>query len=276
MLDNITPVILTLDEEPNIARCLEKLTWAREVVVVDSLSGDRTREIATSFPNVRFLQRAFDTHAEQWSFAVHETRIESEWVLALDADYILTEVLLCEIGNLKPPDSLAAFRCTFRYCVLGEPIGSSLYPPVTILYRRRRSRYIQDGHTQRVVVDGPVVSLRAVMLHDDRKDLARWLGNQERYMRAEANTIVNTPLSKLSWADRARRIFVAPPLVFFYLLLCRGLVLEGRRGLYYAMQRTLAELLLCIQILEVRIMSGLRSGSARLDSKRQEGHDREG
>ena len=57
MIDRITPVILTYNEAPNIARTLEKLTWARDVVIVDSLSSDETKQRAQAFPAVRSMFR---------------------------------------------------------------------------------------------------------------------------------------------------------------------------------------------------------------------------
>ena len=68
---NITPVILTFNEEPNIEATLSSLSWARKIVVVDSGSSDRTAEIARSFGNVWWFVRTFDSHAAQWSFGVH-------------------------------------------------------------------------------------------------------------------------------------------------------------------------------------------------------------
>jgi glycosyltransferase involved in cell wall biosynthesis len=69
VLADITPVILTYNEAANIGRSLERLTWAREVVVVDSGSTDDTLAIVARFPNARVVKRPFDTHAQQWRFA---------------------------------------------------------------------------------------------------------------------------------------------------------------------------------------------------------------
>ena len=90
---DVTPVLLALDEEANLPRTLAALAWAREVVLVDSGSTDRTLALAAQARNVRVVQRAFDGHASQWNFAVHETGIDSEWVLALDADHVLEPAL---------------------------------------------------------------------------------------------------------------------------------------------------------------------------------------
>ncbi|HEX9555678.1 MAG TPA: glycosyltransferase, partial [Reyranella sp.] len=70
MLAEITPVILTYNEAANIGRSLERLTWARQVVIVDSGSTDETLSIAGRYANVRTVYRPFDTHARQWRFAV--------------------------------------------------------------------------------------------------------------------------------------------------------------------------------------------------------------
>src|SRR5687767_9723841 len=104
MLDQITPLILTYNEAPNIGRSLESLRWAGQVVVVDSFSTDDTASIAAAFSNVRVIQRAFDCHRNQWEFGLKETGIATKWVLALDADYIVTTDLVNEIENLKPGD----------------------------------------------------------------------------------------------------------------------------------------------------------------------------
>ncbi|HEU5130546.1 MAG TPA: glycosyltransferase, partial [Pyrinomonadaceae bacterium] len=93
MLTDITPLILTYNEAPNIARSLSALTWANDIVVVDSFSDDDTVAIARSDSRVRVFQRAFDTHRNQWEFGLKETGISTPWVLALDADYVLSDEL---------------------------------------------------------------------------------------------------------------------------------------------------------------------------------------
>src|SRR5215204_4656438 len=102
MLDQITPLILTYNEAPNIARSLGALEWAKDVVVVDSFSDDNTVEITQSVPRVRVFQRAFDCHRNQWEFGLKETGIATTWVLALDADYVVSGDLIAELDSLRP------------------------------------------------------------------------------------------------------------------------------------------------------------------------------
>jgi glycosyltransferase involved in cell wall biosynthesis len=267
MLDQITPLILTYNEAPNIGRTLAALGWARDIIVVDSFSNDETLEIASSFPQVRVFQREFDSHRNQWEFGLRETDIKTPWVLALDADYVVTNEAVAELKELQPDEAIVGYRAKFTYCIHGKEIHSGIYPPVTVLYRREVATYVQDGHTQRVVVDGRVEGLRVRLLHDDRKSLRRWLYSQARYAELEREGIVKRQREALDFRDRIRLWFVvAPAAMFFYCLIVRGGILDGWPGLYYAFQRSLAELMLSLYLLESRCTS---SASTRITAMLQ-------
>jgi glycosyltransferase involved in cell wall biosynthesis len=251
MLDSITPLILTYNEAPNIERTLSKLKWAKDIVVVDSNSDDDTIFIASHHPTVRVFKRAFDSHANQWNYALRETGITSEWVLALDADYVLSDELVNELEVMNPEENIDGYQATFRYCVHGNALRGTVYPPVTVLYRFKHSLYQQDGHTQRIVVRGKLATLKYPVFHDDRKPLKHWISAQQRYMRLESEKLLASNIGELCWTDRLRLMrFVFPFLIFFYCLLIKGLILDGRAGLYYSMQRLFAELLLSLNLLQ--------------------------
>jgi glycosyltransferase involved in cell wall biosynthesis len=245
MLDRITPLILTYNEAPNIARALRGLEWARDVVVVDSFSDDDTVEIAKAFPRVRVFQRVFDCHRNQWEFGLRETGISTPWVLALDADYGVSPSLVAELETLTPDPQTVGYRANFVYCIKGRELRSGIYPPVTVLYRREAASYIQDGHTQRVALDGRIETLRAPMLHDDRKSLRRWFSSQSKYTELEAQKLRAADPAQLKLPDRLRRWrIIVPPAMLVYCLIVRGGILDGWAGFYYAFQRAMAELML--------------------------------
>lgn len=248
---SLTVLVLTFNEAANLRRTLERLSWATRVVVVDSFSTDETPQIAREFPNVEVLQRPFDSFAEQCNWGL--SQIESDWVLSLDADYLLTDELVEEIQTLDDDLMTDAYAARFRYCIQGIPLRSTLLPPRTVLYRRIAARYHNEGHGHRVEINGKVRQLDGFILHDDRKPLSRWLQSQDSYMKLEAPHLLATPNEQLSVQDRIRKkIFFAPPVMFFYLLFVRGLILDGWRGWYYVAQRTLAELLLSLRLLTER------------------------
>jgi glycosyltransferase involved in cell wall biosynthesis len=254
-MTDVTVLVLAFNESPNIARTLDRLTWATAVVVLDSGSTDDTREIALRYPNVRVVQRPFTTHAEQWNHGLMEAGITSEWVLALDADFVLSQELVAELRQLKPDASVGGYQASFDYCIGGKPLRGAAYPPVVVLYRRDGARYVQDGHTQRVVAPGRVLPLAGRIFHDDRKALGQWLAAQTRYMRLEADKLTGVPQASLSTLDRVRRmVVVAPPAMFCYCYFVRGGLLDGTSGLFYALQRTAAELLLSLYLMERMMM----------------------
>jgi glycosyltransferase involved in cell wall biosynthesis len=253
MLDQITPVILTYNEAANIGRTLERLEWAKDIVVVDSLSDDETLGIVAGTPQARTFERKFVSLEDQWNFALRETSITTEWVLALDADYVLTPGLVEELRSLKPDKEIAGYWARFVYCINGRPLRGAAYPHVVALYRRELARYRQDGHAHRVVIEGDLDLLRAPILHDDRKSLGRWLRSQDEYMRLETRKLRETDWSELGWADRIRKMIVPAPLgMFLYCLFVRGVILDGRAGLYYAFQRLISELILSLYLIEER------------------------
>ncbi|MGH9967611.1 MAG: glycosyltransferase family 2 protein [Pyrinomonadaceae bacterium] len=251
MLNQITPLILTYNEAPNIGRTLEQLRWARDVVVVDSFSDDETLELVSQFRQVRVFEREFDNFASQCNFGLAETGISTEWVLNLDADYLLTSELVDELTTLSSPSDVMGFRARFIYCIHGRRLRSGIYPPVTVLFRKTKAFFREDGHAHRVVIDGKVENLRSAILHDDRKSLSYWFQAQSLYTKLEANKLLNCDTAALSWTDRIRRwCVVAPVAMLFYCLVIRGGILDGRAGLYYAFQRTLAELMLSLYLID--------------------------
>jgi glycosyltransferase involved in cell wall biosynthesis len=251
-MDEIAVLILTRDEAPNIGRTLNKLRWAQQVLVVDSFSTDETVAIANSFPNVRVIQHRFDSFAQQCNFGLEQ--IHAPWVLSLDADYVLSEELLDEMAHLPASNGMRGYRVRFRYCIQGRPLRASLYPPRTVLYRKDDALYRNDGHGHRVEVSGETTMLSGWIDHDDRKPLERWLGEQGRYSIIEAKKLLKTPAPELNLPDRLRRwMLPAPLLVFFYTLFINGLILDGWPGWYYVFQRTLAETLLSLRLIEAKL-----------------------
>ncbi|MCI0745608.1 MAG: glycosyltransferase family 2 protein [Verrucomicrobia subdivision 3 bacterium] len=250
MRDDITPLILTFNEAPNIRRTLERLQWAQEIVVLDSFSDDETIDIVRTFPNARFIQRAFNDHTSQWNHGLQHC--SGQWVLSLDADYVLSEELTRELKSFDPQTAkCAAYYARFRYCIYGRALRGSLYPPRAVLFRKACCRFVPDGHTQKLSIDGAIGWLRGSIDHDDRKPLSRWFWAQDRYAALEAKHLLETPLHQLDARDRIRRyIFVAPALVFFYTLLGKGLILDGWPGWYYVFQRTVAETILSLRLME--------------------------
>lgn len=249
MLQEITPLILTFNEAFNIDRTLEKLTWAKRIIVIDSYSNDSTLEILQSYPQVQIFQREFDTHTSQWNYGLQQ--VKTEWVLSLDADYLLTDQLISELDAL-PKDALVdGYLVKFKYCVFGKPLRGTLLPPREVLFRTEKAIYVDDGHTQLLRVDGQSGMLNSYIYHDDRKSLSRWLWAQDRYMVIEVKKLLETPTTNLSFGDRIRRQkILAPFIILLYCLVVKGGILDGWAGWYYAFQRMLAEILLSIRLIE--------------------------
>jgi glycosyltransferase involved in cell wall biosynthesis len=280
---SLTALVLTYNEQENLRRNLEALVWVPKVIIVDSFSNDQTLEIARSFPNVQVVQRVFDTHANQWNAGLD--RIDTEWALTLDADYVLTAELQEEIKKVEPASDIALYWGEFDYCIFGRPLRASVYPPRVVLFRTKRARYVDEGHTQQLRVKGKLAKFRGKIWHDDRKPLNRWFQSQVRYSEIEAAYLEHgasasaqgygatrgsmelataspsaggqgVGRAELNRVDKMRKWLIIVPLGMpIYLLLVRGLIFDGWNGWYYAFQRTVAEMMLSLRLLEQRLRS---------------------
>lgn len=245
-------MVLTFNEDANIGRTLAKLTWAKRILIVDSGSTDRTLEIIRQFPQAEVIQRTFDTAATQCNFGL--SHVESEWVLSLDADYVLGDALVSEIASLRPERSVHGFWATFVYQIFGRSLRASLYPRRAVLYRKASASYVDEGHTQRVRIDGDLLTLANPIFHDDRKAITRWFSSQARYASLEAGHLLSLEKSDLRRVDRLRLMLVpAPVLIFIYVLFIKRCLLDGWPGWYYTLQRSCAEVMLSIELLDRRL-----------------------
>ena len=251
-LNQISVLILTYDEAPNIGRTLHQLTWAKRIVVVDSGSTDETIGIVSRYPQATVLTRPFDDFASQCNFGL--SKILSEWVLSLDADYELSPGLISELEELSPPDGIAGYSARFIYRIYGRPLRGTLYPPRTVLYRRALAKYDNEGHGHRVQVNGPIQLMAGTIYHDDRKPLSRWLASQQKYTKLEADHLLSAAPASLRRADKIRLMaWPAPILVFLHTLIAKRCILDGWPGWLYVLQRMLAETMIAIELVDRRL-----------------------
>jgi glycosyltransferase involved in cell wall biosynthesis len=167
-LIQISVVIITFNEERNIARCLDSVAEiADEIVVVDSFSKDRTKEVCSNYPSVRFLENPFKGHIEQKNFALDQAKFDI--VLSLDADEALSENLKKSIWEVKRNMQFDAyeFNRLSNYC--GDWIRhGSWYPDVKLrLFNRHKVRWqgINPHDKAELIVPGKVKHLKGDLLH---------------------------------------------------------------------------------------------------------------
>jgi glycosyltransferase involved in cell wall biosynthesis len=249
---NITPVILTYNEEPNLAATLRSLAWARRIVVVDSGSSDGTPEIARSFPNVAWFVRNFDSHAAQWSYAVHDTDIDTRYVLALDADMRPAPGFREELARFSGQAGLVPFE----YRVHGQSLMGSIYPSQIRVFTRQDILIEQRGHTQVFRTAAPVYRFRGKLIHEDLKPFSRWLANQLKYASLEADRIRHAPAASLR--DRLRCTGFSPAIWGAYAYLRSGGPFKGSASRAYAEERMVFEALLA------RLLAGPESAGVSL------------
>ena len=225
----ITATIITLNEERNIARAIESLRCADEILIVDSGSVDRTVELAQNL-GARVIEAGWLGYAAQKNRAAEEAA--NEWILSLDADEVLSEALEAEILSLKkagPEFDAYTMPRLARY--LGKWIHhSGWYPDRKVrLYRRGKAKWMGDFVHESVVPHGTVGHLKSNILHFTCDSLSEHLKTLDRYTTLAAQEVaarnLKPPLSKL---------IVDPPWTFCKTYFVQRGFLDGLEGLIIA------------------------------------------
>jgi glycosyltransferase involved in cell wall biosynthesis len=197
----ITATIITLNEERNIARSIESLRCADEILIVDSGSIDRTVELAQNL-GARVIEGQWLGFAAQKNWAAEQA--SNDWILSLDADEALSEALEAEIWSLKktgPRHDAYTMPRLARY--LGRWIlHSGWYPDRKVrLYRRGKARWVGEFVHESVVVDGRTGHLDSNILHFTCDSLSEHLRTLDKYTTLAAQEIaarrMKVPLARL-------------------------------------------------------------------------------
>ena len=173
--NTICALITTLDEEREIAECIESLLWCDEILVVDSFSTDQTPQIVASFPGVRFEQRTYYGSAAQKNWAMDQCH--TDWILIFDADERCSPELCEEIQALLAASPGAdCYRIRRRLFFLDHHIRFCGWHNdlVVRLTKKGRARYPNRRVHADMVTEGPAPALKSCLDHHMVRDLGEY------------------------------------------------------------------------------------------------------
>ena len=273
----ISVMILTKDEEINIGACLDCLGFSDDVVVYDSLSSDKTVEIARGYDNVTIVERKFDNWSSHQNWGAENIEFKHPWVLYVDADERVDEELAVEVQEKADPDAPeSAYRMRRKDFFMGKWLKrAQLYPSWFVrMYRPQKIRY------ERLVnpvahVDGPVGDLRGHIIHYPfSKGLVHWFERHNSYsgFEAEEQLKVTGGDRRPIWQVLSRdpndrraamkdiffRLPMRPHVKWLYFILWRRAFLDGKAGMTYARLQFIYEHMIQMKAREKRFRS--RSG----------------
>lgn len=221
---SLSAVVITCNEENNIERCLQSLTFADEIVVLDSFSTDRTVELARRYTE-NVTQREFAGFGEQWAAAL--ALATREWVLVVAADEVVTDELANQVASAVERGD----RDGYRMPRLTEFVGRKMrrcgwYPDYQLRLARRSKASFPDRLVhESMQVDGQIGTLSGDLLHYSYPDLDEYARKMAAYARAAAR-------QKMREGRRFRitDLIFAPPFAFFKTYVLRQGFREGWHG----------------------------------------------
>jgi glycosyltransferase involved in cell wall biosynthesis len=254
----VAVIVLAKDEEPNIERCLASAAWAAQRIVVDSGSRDATRELARRH-GAHVVRTGWRGFAGQREWALRLFVLRHDWVFFLDADEWVSTDLAAEIDRVvgEAAGNASAYRLRYRLVFAGRWIrhcGWYRGSWIVRLMRRSRCGYrAAERFAERVIVDGPIGTLRHDLVDEDRKGVAAWMRKHVGYAELEAARRSNRPPLRariallgdrrrgVAWVRYLLKEVVYPavpgkPLALFgYMYLIRLGFLDGRAGLRFCL-----------------------------------------
>lgn len=228
----ISVIIIAFNEEPNIRRCIASVQeLASEIVVVDSMSTDRTAEICRDL-GCHVVQREFDGYGTQKQFAVDQA--SHNWVFSIDADEVVTPELQEEIKNLftRPAPEEAGFEICFSLVYLGRKLkhggaGSDYH---LRLFNRKSGGFTSAKVHEGIEVQGKIRRLKGEILHYSYRDLTHHLEKINYYTSRAAESYVQK-------GKRFPKIWVILkfPISFLQFYCCKAGFLDGYPGFMWSL-----------------------------------------
>jgi glycosyltransferase involved in cell wall biosynthesis len=287
---SISVLVLTLNEEVNLRRCLEAVSWSDDIVVFDSFSTDSTVAIAREF-GARVIQMKAENERLQREASL-KVRFKHEWVFNPDADEVPTPELVAEMKeSVKSPGDVVAFRIRFKNMFMGKWVRhSSLYP--TWIVRLFKTEHISFQRTTNLtyVIEGREGRLQNHLIHYSfDKGLHTWFDKHNRYSTYEAYENVRSRQQPVLLGDLLRRDPVRrrkalkelsahmpfrPTLRFLYMYFIRAGFLDGSAGYTYCRLLQIYEALIVYKVADMRQMSQTQPVSELAPSEEGQAHVR--
>ena len=283
----VSVIVMTKDEEANIAKCLRSVARFAEVFVVDSASRDRTTAIAERLGArvVPFEWNGLYPKKKQW--ALDHLPFSHDWVLYLDADEEVTPALGDEIATLlERGPAHNGYFIGFDYVFLGRVLrhGHRVYKLALVQKGRAQFRERDDLDLDDPVevelhfqpaLEGTTATLRERILHHDHDNLFHYFARHNDYSDWEA--LLRTQGSLLSrdepqplFRGTLKRIFARLPFkgtfAFVYSYVLKLGFLDGRAGFHFAVAKAMYYWQVGIKMRERELERGRRNESAPLGS----------
>ena len=272
----ISAIILTHDEQENIADCLASLDWVDDTIVVDSGSNDRTLERAgVARPDVRVFTHPFQDFGDQRNWALDHAAPKHSWILFLDADERCTPTCAAAIRRaIASPGNHVGYFLTCRNIFFGKWIKHcTFYPSWQLrLLKTGDVRYHREGHGQREVTKGRLGYIHEPYDHFGfSKGIAHWIERHNRYSSEELELIARLRQEPLRLGDLLRRDSLSrrrclkrlaaragfrPLFRFAYTYIFRRGFLDGRAGFLFCLLRVSHEIHITVKRAETEHLRG--------------------
>ena len=252
MNNNFAGVVLSFNEELNIAKCLTNLRFLKKVYLIDSFSSDKTVFIAKKFSNVKIIKckKNLD-YVDKINFV--KKILKSKWILILDADYELPFKTLRFLYKLNPTENISAYKFKIQNIENDVVLKADLFPKKSLLMQSNLITIEKNGHKEKIKILGRIYDTNLKVYHNDKKKFFFWIKNQVNYALKDAK-LLEYSNTNLRIQDKIRRIpFLLNLISPLYYLFYKKLLIYGWPGFKYTLKRQPYEFFLSIFVIYFKI-----------------------
>tara|TARA_B100001093_G_scaffold479610_1_gene508759 strand:+ start:12512 stop:13423 length:912 start_codon:yes stop_codon:yes gene_type:complete len=277
---SITAIIMTYNEEIHLKRCLISLkNICNEIIVIDSYSNDLTIEIAKDY-GARLYQNKWINYATQFNWAIENVKINSDWILRIDADEFLSNELIVDLNKLvnvgKEINGITINRLMY---FMDKPLMyGGMYPIKHLrIFRNGFGKCEERWMDERIILSsGDTIHINSDLVDYNKNNLSWWIAKHNSYSTREAIDLLNYKhnffdsfISKNDLRNngmlrrKLKRIysklplFIRPFLFFFVRYFIQLAFLDGKRGLIWTfLQCFWYRFLIDAKIYEANLASG--------------------
>lgn len=221
----ITAIVTTFNEEKNIAKCLSSISWADEILVVDSYSTDNTIAICEKF-GAKILYREYKYGADQKNWAIQQAAYP--WIVLLDADEVFETEIENEVKNiLQSKPKYSAYWIYRKNYFLGKKIHFCGWQNDRVIrfFKRDFHTYIDKMVHEEIQQNTKTGKLRSKIYHYTANNFEEYCKRIERYAGYSAEEHIKSN-KRITWFH----LYIKPAYKFFYSYFIRGGFLDGRLG----------------------------------------------
>ncbi len=238
-MSDISVIMITYNEGHNLIDVIDNINnLTDKIFVVDSYSNDNSIQLLKK-NKINYVQKKFNNFGEQWNFAINNSPFKTKWVMKLDPDERIPDILIKEIKSKLKENDIDAFYIDRFIWFMGKKFN--IKQKNLRIWKYGLCQFTDDLVNEKPMINGNISNLKNALEHHDSPNISHWLNKQNLYSSLEANYLIqnnknkNRSFIKNNFYNFPFRYLI----LFLYHFLYLGSFRYGKKGYIWSYLRVL-------------------------------------